>query len=320
MISPDRSEEPMSAASLRAFVVMNPASAAGSTRRQWDLIARALGHSIGSFEHGFTDAPGRAMALAREALAAGFELIVAVGGDGTANEVACGFFDGARPSAPNAILGLVPRGTGCDLSRTLYRGSTLEETCARLAGREARAIDVGHVSFVGHDGLGAERVFLNVLSFGIGGAVVHALQAGAKRTGGKLAFMMTTARVLYAFRDQRVTVAVDGGPPEHLVITNVAVGNARYFGGGMKVAPAAEVDDGVFDVTIWSGIRFRDFIFKQRSLYDGTHADAPYTRVLRARRVEATSSTTVLLDVDGEAAGRLPIRVEILPRALRVKA
>jgi diacylglycerol kinase (ATP) len=310
----------MSAASLRTFVVVNPVSAAGSTRRRWDLIARALGHSIGSFEHAFTDAPGRATALAREALAAGFELIVAVGGDGTANEVACGFFDGARPTAPNAILGLVPRGTGCDLPRTLYRGSTLEEACARLAGREARAIDVGHVSFVGHDGLGAERVFLNVLSFGIGGAVAHALQAGAKRTGGKLAFMMTTARVLYAFRDQSVTVAVDGGPPEHLVITNVAVGNARYFGGGMKVAPAAEVDDGVFDVTIWSGIRFRDFIFKQRSLYDGTHAAAPYTRVLRARRVAATSSTTVLLDVDGEAAGRLPIRVEILPRALRVKA
>jgi YegS/Rv2252/BmrU family lipid kinase len=309
----------MSARSLRTFVVVNPASAAGSTRRDWDVIARTLGRSIGSFEHGFTDAPGRAIVLAREALAAGFELIVAVGGDGTAHEVACGFFDGMRPTAPNAILGLISRGTGCDLHRTLHGRGTLEEACARMAGRDARAIDVGHVSFVGHDGVGAERVFLNVLSFGIGGAVVHALQAGAKRMGGKLAFMMTTARVLYAYRDQPMTVAVDGAPPERLVITNVAVCNARYFGGGMKVAPAAEVDDGVFDVTIWSGIRFRDFVLKQRSLYEGTHVDAPYTRVVRARRVEAASTDTVLLDVDGEAAGRLPIRVEILPRALRVK-
>jgi diacylglycerol kinase (ATP) len=257
--------------------------------------------------------------LTREALAAGFELIIAVGGDGTANEVACGFFDGTRPSAPNAILGVIPRGTGCDLPRTLRSGGTLDEACARMTGRDARAIDVGHVSFVAHDGLPAERVFLNVLSFGCGGAVVHALRTGTKRVGGKLAFMLATARALYAYRDQAVTVAVDGGPPEHLAITNYAVCNARYFGGGMNVAPAAEVDDGVFDVTIWSGIRFRDFIFDQRSLYDGTHTDAPYTRVLRARCVEAGSSTTVLLDVDGEAAGRLPIRVEILPRALRIK-
>jgi YegS/Rv2252/BmrU family lipid kinase len=310
----------MNARSLRTFVVVNPASAAGSTRRHWDLIARTLGRSIGSFEHAFTDAPRRATALAREALAAGFELIIAVGGDGTANEVACGFFDGTRPTAPNAILGVIPRGTGCDLPRTLQSGETLDEACARMTGWDARAIDVGHVSFVGHDGLPAERVFLNVLSFGCGGAVVHALRAGTKRVGGKLAFMLETARVLYAYRDQAVTVVVDGGPPEHLAITNYAVCNARYFGGGMNVAPAAEVDDGVFDVTIWAGFGLRDFIFKRRSLYDGTHVDAPGTRLMRARRVDATSTAAVLLDVDGEAAGRLPIRVEILPGALRFKA
>ncbi len=309
----------MNGRSPRTFVVVNPASAAGSTRRHWDHIARTLGRSIGSFEHAFTEAPRHATALARQALAAGFELLIAVGGDGTVNEVACGFFDGTRPTAPNAILGMIPHGTGCDLPRTLLSGKTLEDACARMTGQDARMIDVGHVSFVGHDGLAAERVFLNVLSFGCGGAVVHALGAGSKRAGGKLAFMLATARVLSVYRDQPVTVVVDGGPPEQLAITNYAVCNARYFGGGMDVAPAAEIDDGVFDVTIWAGIGWRDFIFRWRSLYDGTHVDAPGTRVLRARRVDATSTATVLLDVDGEAAGRLPIRVEILPRALRFK-
>jgi YegS/Rv2252/BmrU family lipid kinase len=309
----------MSARNLRTFVVVNPASAAGSTRRRWDLIARTLARSIGSFEHAFTDARGRATALTRQALAAGFELIVAVGGDGTANEVACGFFDGARPVAPHAILGVIPCGTGCDLPRTLHPETTLEGACARLSGDDARTIDVGHVVFVGHDGNAAERVFLNVLSIGIGGAVVHALQSGAKRMGGKLAFLVTTARVLWAYRDQPVTVVIDDRPPEHLAVTNVAICNARYFGGGMEVAPAAEVDDGVLDVTIWSGIRFRDFVLRQRSLYDGTHVDAPTTRTLHTQRVDVTSTATVLIDVDGEAAGRLPIRAEILPRALRIK-
>jgi diacylglycerol kinase (ATP) len=309
----------MHARSLRTLVIVNPAAAAGATRRRWDLIARTLRRSIGSFEHAFTDAPRHATALARDGLAAGFELIIAVGGDGTANEVACGFFDGARPTAPTAILGVIPRGTGCDLPRTLRTGRTVEEACARMSGQNACMIDVGHASFVGHDGVAAERVFLNVLSFGCGGAVVHALRGGTKRAGRGLVFPLATARVLYAYQDQPVTVEVDGGPPEHLLITNYAVCNARYFGGGMKVAPAAEVDDGVLDVTIWAGYGLRDFVFKWRSLYDGTHVDAPGTRVTRARRVDATSSAAVLLDIDGEPAGRLPIRVEILPRALLFK-
>lgn len=305
--------------SLRTFVVVNPASAARSTRRHWDLIAQKLRRAIGPFEHAFTDAPRHATTLTLDALSAGYELVIAVGGDGTANEVACGFFQGTRPIAPHAVLGVIPRGTGCDLPRTMNSGRTVEEACARMAGPGVRAIDVGHVTFVADDGGPAERVFLNVLSFGCGGAVVHALGSGAKRVGGKLAFMMTTARVLLRYRDQAVTVSTDGGPAESLAITNYAVCNGRYFGGGMKVAPTAEVDDGLLDTTIWTGFGLSDFILKRRSIYDGTHVEARGTKVSRIRRLQATSTERVLLDVDGEAAGRLPIRVEVLPRALRFK-
>lgn len=303
----------------RTFVVVNPASAGGSTRRRWNLIARTLGRAIGSFEYAWTEAPRHATALTREALNGGFDVIVAVGGDGTANEVACGFFDGRRPIAPRAALGIIPRGTGCDLSRTMRSGRTLEEACARIAGRSTRIIDVGHAIFVGHDERPAQRVFLNVLSFGCGGAVVHALRTGTKRIGGKLAFALTTFKVLFAYRDQSVTVTIDAGSPQRLAITNYAVCNAKYFGGGMMVAPTAEVDDGLLDATIWTGFGLKDFIFRRRSIYDGTHIHAPGTKVLRARRVDATSEERVLLDVDGEAAGCLPISVEILPRALRFK-
>src|SRR5262252_8600412 len=98
----------------RTLVVVNPASAAGATRRHWDRIARALQRTLGPFEHAFTDAPRHATALTGGALQAGFEMVVAVGGDGTLNEVACGFFRGRRPVAPRAVLGVIPHGTGCD--------------------------------------------------------------------------------------------------------------------------------------------------------------------------------------------------------------
>lgn len=304
---------------LRTFVVVNPSSACGATGRRWDHIAREVHRAVGPFEHAFTDAPRHATALTRTALENGFEMVVAVGGDGTLNEVACGFFDGRRPVAPTAALGVLPHGTGCDFPRAMGIGKTLRDACARLSGRGARVIDVGSVRFIDHDGQSAERVFVNVVSFGCGGAVAHAITSATKRIGGKLGFTVTTARTLLRYEDQAVTVAVDDGAPEQITITSYAVCNAQYFGGGMWVAPGAELDDGRLDATIWAGFDLKDFILKRRSLYNGTHVHDPGTRILRVKKVVATSKERVLLDVDGESAGRLPVTIEILPRALRVK-
>lgn len=302
----------------RTLVVVNPASAAGATRRHWDRIARALRRTLGPFEHAFSDAPRHATALTRRALEAGFEMVVAVGGDGTLNEVACGFFRGRRPVAPRAVLGVIPHGTGRDFARALGV-FTLEQACARLVGRGTRSMDVGHARFVAEDGRPAERVFLNVASFGCSGGVAHALGRGTKRVGGSLAFALATAWILAAYRDQAVIVTLDGGAPRELAITNCAVCNGRYFGGGMQVAPQAEVDDGLLDVTIWAGFGLLDFVRKRRTLYDGTHVREPGTRLFRARTVSASSPAEVLVELDGESVGRLPVSVEILPAALRLK-
>jgi diacylglycerol kinase family enzyme len=104
-------------------------------------------------------------------------------------------------------------------------------------------------------------------------------------------------------------------------VTALSVCNGRFFGGGMQVAPNARIDDGIFDVVVWKGLGFADFITKKRMLYDGTHVTLRNTEVLRARTVEAepVGDEPVLLDVDGEQPGRLPARIEILPGALRVR-
>jgi diacylglycerol kinase family enzyme len=114
---------------------------------------------------------------------------------------------------------------------------------------------------------------------------------------------------------------VDGGPWTEQAITSFSVCNGRFFGGGMQVAPGARLDDGLFDVTVWSGLGLTDFVTKKRRLYDGTHVELPNTRVLRARTVEAEPGpgARLLLDVDGEQPGTLPARFTILPGALRVR-
>jgi YegS/Rv2252/BmrU family lipid kinase len=308
----------MTASRYRSLVIVNPMSAAGATGRRWDSIAALLRSSLGNFEPVFTRAPGEATMLSRAALRDGFEMVVSVGGDGTLHEVVGGFFDGAVPVAPEAVLGVVALGTGGDFARTLDL-SNLESACARLGGRNTRSIDLGVARFTGHDGAGATRVFINVASFGVGGLVARLVSPRLKAVSGRLAFTVATLQALAIYRDKIVSLEFDDGPPRSLAITNCAFGNGRYFGAGMQVAPAAELDDGEFDVTIWSGFGLMDFIRKRHALYDGSHVRLAGAQVLRTRHAGATSEATVLLELDGESVGRLPAQLQVLPDAIRLK-
>ena len=302
----------------RSFVIVNPASAAGNTGRRWDRIAELLRSSLGDFQHAATRKKGDAAALSRAALRDGFEMVVSVGGDGTLNEVACGFFDGAAAVAPEAVLGVLALGTGSDFGRTIGQ-TDLESACAKLGGRATRTIDVGLARFTGHDGREKSRIFINVASFGCGGLVSHLVSPRLKALSGRLAFTLATLRALLVYRDQLVTLEFDATPPRSLAITNCAFANGRYFGAGMQVAPAAQLDDGELDVTIWSGFRLMDFIRKRHTLYDGSHVREPGAEVLRTRRATATGPSTVLLEVDGEGVGRLPAELSVLAGALKLK-
>jgi len=302
----------------RSVVIVNPASGAGATGRRWNRIAKLLRSSLGNFEHVVTQAPSEATTLSRAALLDGFEMVVAVGGDGTLNEVVGGFFDGSSAVAPEAVLGVVALGTGCDFGRTI--GSLdLESACARLGGRQTRSIDVGLAQFTGHDGAPTMRIFINVLSFGASGLVAHLVSPRLKALSGQLAFTLATLRALAIYRDLTVIFEFDDMPPRSLAITNCAFGNGRFFGAGMQVAPAAQLDDGEIDVTIWSGFGLTDFIRKRHTLYDGSHVREPGTQVLRTRCTIATSESKVLLELDGESVGRLPMQLKVLPGALRLK-
>ena len=308
----------MSSNAFRSFVIVNPASAAGATGRRWGRIAKLLRSSLGDFEHVATQKPGEATMLSRAALREGFEMVVSVGGDGTLNEVVGGFFNGSAAVAPAAVLGVIALGTGSDFARTIDQ-TDLESACARLGGRKTHTIDVGIARFAGHDGAPTTRVFINVASFGCGGLVAHLVSPRLKAVSGRLAFTFATLRALAVNRDQVVTLQLNDLPPRSLAITNCAFANGRFFGAGMQVAPAAQLDDGEFDVTIWSGFRLMDFIRKRHTLYDGSHVREPGAQVLRCRRAIASSEFTVLLEVDGESVGRLPAQLDVLAGALQLK-
>jgi YegS/Rv2252/BmrU family lipid kinase len=300
---------------------VNPASAGGRTGRHFDRIARAVTAVAGDFRAVFTRRPGEARHLAREAVEGGERLVVAVGGDGTASEVVDGLAGEGREVPAEVVFGCIPRGTGGDLRRTLGWSSEPEAAARAVAEGATRTVDLGIVEFLDHQGRPGKRHFVNVSSCGISGEVVRELQRSGRLMGGKLTYMWASGRSLLRYHDRRVRWRVDAGPWNEEPITALCVCNGRYFGAGMMVAPDARIDDGWFDVTVWSGLGFKDFLVRRGMLYDGSHVRLPNTRRVRARVVEAepVDGAEVQLDVDGEHLGRLPARWTIVPGGLRVK-
>ena len=308
---------------LRTCVVVNPRSQGGATERNWGLLSDVIRKHFGPFEVRFTSGPGDGKRQARGAIDEGFEMVVAMGGDGTISEVADGFIEGETPVRKDAVLGVLPAGTGGDFRRTLGLPKTLPEAASALRGKKTAAIDLGRLEFTGHDGKPEVRHFINIASFGIGGLVDKYVNQSSKALGGTLSFALATLKAGLDYKNANVRVVIDGAPPREGRIYNIAVANGRYFGGGMKVAPDAALDDGWFDVVTLGDFGFTDLVFRGLDIYSGKHLKNPKVTVHRARKIEATpidGSAEVLLDVDGEAPGRLPATFVLLEGALKVRA
>src|ERR1700737_2949867 len=173
---------------MRTVVVVNPASANGTTGKRWPQVSKHI--SEHGLEHSsvLTSGPAEATRLSADALESGAQTVVAVGGDGTVSEVANAFFASGR-SFDNAALGLLPFGTGGDYRRTLGIPLELEEAIEGLQGRKVRRIDVGRVEMEALDGGRTMRHFVNIADAGIGGVVVERVNRTTKLLGGEATFM-----------------------------------------------------------------------------------------------------------------------------------
>jgi len=312
----------------KTVVVVNPRSQNGALGRRWPEIARTIGRELGGFEHVMTEGPRDATRLTREALEGGADTVVAIGGDGTIQEVANGFFkNGGTPVRPGAALGVIPFGTGGDFRKTIAIPNDLAGAAAVLKAGATRTIDVGRLTYRAgrRDGEEASCIFVNIASFGIAGLVDQIANSSSKRLGGGFSFFMATARAAWRYKNQRVRIILDDkdDEPLDLTINNVAVANGRYFGGGMHVAPEAAVDDGLFDVVAIGDVTMLDMVKNGSKIYRGTHLGLPKVTARKAKKVEAQpldDGAEVLLDVDGESLGTLPATFEILPAALPLVA
>lgn len=306
---------------MKTFVVVNPAAGSGRAGRHWPRISRDLNKAIGPFGFALTTRAGEAAGLVRDAIRDGAKTIVAVGGDGTVNEAVNGICEGAHPPGDDVALGFVMFGTGGDFRRSFELPKSVAAAISRLKDGRSRVIDLGRLRYVSTDGEASERWFNNIASFGFSGEVVRAVNAArvSKLFGGRFSFLWNSFLELRKYRGCKIDLVIDGKSITQDICT-VAVCNGRFFGGGMKMAPDAALDDGVLDVVV---VRQNPplSILDMRLLYSGAHLDHPNVSVYRGRKIEAKplSNAPIFLDVEGEAPGMLPATFEVVPKALKVR-
>jgi YegS/Rv2252/BmrU family lipid kinase len=310
---------------MSAVVIVNPKSANGSLGKRWPEVQKTLRREYGSFEHVLTERPGDGSRLASEALRGGASTVIAIGGDGTIHEVVNGFFEGGKAIKPDAALGILPFGTGGDFRKTAKIPKDLAEAAHVLKNGKPRAIDVGRIEYrrSGPQGERESRYFVNIASFGVSGVVDEIVNTGSKMLGGKLSFFLAGARAGFRYKNKKVRMVFDQKEDDALEtrINCVAVANGRYFGGGMFVAPDAELDDGTFDIVTIGDLTTFEYMTSGLRIYKGTHLSLPKVSVRRAARVDAlpvNPDDEVLLDIDGENPGSLPATFTLMPRALQV--
>jgi diacylglycerol kinase (ATP) len=308
---------------MKLRLIVNPTAGSGRARARLPELLRTLQRRGIQAQIAETRAPGDATRLVHEARAAGVDCLLIVGGDGTLNEVSQGYLDADGLPLPGPDLALLAAGTGGDFRKSFDIGTSLEEAVERLARAEARPLDLGILELTTHSGETVKRAFLNITSFGLGGLTDRLVNAGPKWIGGRAAFLVGALRAMASYRNAPVRIRVDGEVWLEAPILNVAIANGRYFGGGMKVAPAADPGDGLFDLIAIHSLTRLQAAALSRHIYRGSHVNEPGVLVTRGSLIEAESllpRAEVLIDMDGETPGRLPLVARIAKGALKIRA
>ncbi len=308
---------------MRLRLIVNPKAGAGSAKRRIPEISAALKRAGLAHEVAETRGPGDAKRLVEEARREAVDCIAVVGGDGTLNEVSQAYLSPDGSPLPGPDLALLPAGTGGDFRKTFHLELDIDEAVERIRTSEPRPLDLGILTLVGDDGNEVVRAFLNITSFGIGGLTNRIVNTTPKWMGGRAAFFLGTLRAMFVYRNAPVRVRVDGELVTEGPIFNVAIANGRYFGGGMQIAPDADPSDGKLDVVVLGDLGRAGAVALSKHIYGGTHIGREHVTTKRGTRIDAEplrKDYEVLIDMDGETPGRLPLSARVAKGALAIRA
>ncbi|HMP98295.1 MAG TPA: YegS/Rv2252/BmrU family lipid kinase [Cyclobacteriaceae bacterium] len=279
------------------------------------LYASAADFPSLSIQHFETTHHNHAITLAQEIVSAQFNYLIAVGGDGTLNQVINGV--SKNESEPKIILGILPRGSGNDFARNFHGEHQLKNILQSISNATCKTVDVGKITYANAAGNEEIRYFINVADAGMGADVVLRFNKSNRKWGAQFNFMKAIVQTFLSFKRKQLHVVTPHWQWEGEAMA-IIVANSRFFAGGLGIAPDAKIDDGVLNVTILGKISVLDYLKNISGLKK--------LKYIKHREVHYKSATQIELharegycglEADGEFFGFLPAKIELLPLHIR---
>jgi YegS/Rv2252/BmrU family lipid kinase len=301
---------------VKTLFIVNPAAGHGRARARWDR-ARALAAGIWpDLEIVVTERPGHGRELARGAILGGTELVVAVGGDGTLGEVVDGYLAVPEAARRQAMITTFPAGSGCDFARHAGVPGEPRAWAAAMAAGKRRRLDAALATFRDGSGNLRSRHVLNVAALGLAGDVAAGVDKRGKLLGGTLTYLLEGLFAIAGARARPMRLVVDGREESSAEFHLVAAANTSTIGGGMKIAPQADAEDGFLDLLTVGPLSRVELLKLMPKVYEGRHLGSPGVVLRRARRIEIHCDEPLDLNLDGDLDGVTPAVFEALPKAL----
>lgn len=274
--------------------ILNPIAGGGKAEKLIPIIEEFMNKHKKSYNIILTTKPKEAIDIAKVNID-NYEIIVAVGGDGTINEVAKGII-----STGKGTLGIVAGGTGNDMVKSLGISTNPEKSLETIIKGFRKEIDIGKIN---------NASFLNIASLGFDAEVIVNHSKFKGRVKGKLVYILSVIYTLFNYRDKRLEIEIDGERLEEDIML-LAVGNGRYYGGGMKILPSAKTNDGYLHICIISGISKIMTLYLFPTLFKGNHINyKKYVKIYKGKNIKVGSKEELYLNIDGDS---FPKQKEIL--------
>lgn len=249
---------------------------------------------------------GEISEITNEHYSSGFREFVAVGGDGSLSELLNGL---VFPTKEPVTVGIIPMGTGNDFVKNIYNEIDIDKILNSIFINNKKSIDIGKVN---------NHYFINVSSFGIDGPIIEDTEKFKKILPGKSAYLYSTLKAGMTFKASKVKVSTPTESYEGSMLL-IAIGNGKYFGGGMKICPDADLSDGMFDVCLVNDVSKTKFLRNISKIYSGRLGEIKEVKYLRTNQLTiVVQGKDYLINVDGNLVGKTPVSVSLIKKAINI--
>lgn len=301
----------------KILAVINPVSSGGKTAKIWPNMSNYFKKEINNFSEIYTKKPGDAVRIAKEAVEADYDYLLAVGGDGTVNEIINGMLL-IEPQKLNTKLIIYAQGTGSDLSRTLKLPKKIDKFINLIKKEKSKKIKVIEANFLNSNKENEKRYFFNIADCGMGAEVAKKLNENKKITSGTLNYTLRIFQVLFSYQNKKVEIWADNKEIYQGYLNSAIIANGNYFGGGIKIAPDADLYSDKLNLILLKNFSKIGIILNLIKGYKGNHLSHPLVESFQAKKIEIKTKDLVELELDGESVGSCNASFKVSNRKISV--